>query len=499
MTDKRQSDALHLADIADDGAWTFVIGVRKEIAAELRRQYAEIETLRTGYEAARLEVGSLQLQLTDQGRVLEKVMHELVQTHRSTNGEQTTTYAALPDEQVAFERHYRHLDLSRERDAWGNLRYTHDAVSLAWESWQVRASHGQAPAGAAPACWIPPEREGEYHSSLTITAYREPMAGWEPLYRAHTAQAAPAAVAGPIGYGPKVTVKRRCSDCKACNSESYAVQGDSGHYVYCEHPSLPERKYIGDTNWNTPHWCPVAAPTTQPAPQQEARPVTPYTCPKCHALWLHWPAEQSGFGMDTLNCRSTTHCDYCEKGGVEQLERLERVPAALKAPQQEAQEPVGYTHASWIAEAKRGGGGSFVGRKNAAFDVPIYTAPLPSPAAQGDVLSDDAVRVPLDSLHADAAYLIGRLREGSMPYARAIEIIRERIDAAKAAIRARAAHGDALDAARYRWLRAKADWDNEGGHSAWLLQISSNTAGMNPDDFDRDMDAALAAQREVKP
>lgn len=41
-----------------------------------------------------------------------------------------------------------------------------------------------------PTCWIPPEREGEYHSSSTITAYREPMAGWEPLYRANTAQAA---------------------------------------------------------------------------------------------------------------------------------------------------------------------------------------------------------------------------------------------------------------------------------------------------------------------
>jgi len=65
-------------------------------------------------------------------------------------------------------------------------------------------------------------------------------------------------------------------------------------------------------------------------------------------------------------------------------------------------------------------------------------------AAQGDALSD-AVRVPLDSLHADAAYLIGRLREDSMPYARVIEIIRERIDAAKAAIRARAAKGDIPD------------------------------------------------------
>lgn len=90
----------------------------------------------------------------------------------------------------------------------------------------------------------------------------------------------------------------------------------------------------------------------------------------------------------------------------------------------------------------------------------FYTAPQPSPTphgqvpvVQGDALSD-AVRVPLDSLHADAAYLIGRLREGSMPYALVIEIIRERIDAAKAAIHARAAQGDALDAARLDWLDA---------------------------------------------
>lgn len=63
-----------------------------------------------------------------------------------------------------------------------------------------------------------------------------------------------------------------------------------------------------------------------------ARPVTPLQCPKCSALWLHWPAEQTGFGKDTLNCRSEKHCDYCEKAGVEHLQRLERVPATLQAP-----------------------------------------------------------------------------------------------------------------------------------------------------------------------
>lgn len=71
----------------------------------------------------------------------------------------------------------------------------------------------------------------------------------------------------------------------------------------------------------------------QPAQTGEARPVTPYTCPKCHALWLHWPAEQIGIDKDTLNCRSPDHCHYCETAGVEQLKRLERIPAALHAPQ----------------------------------------------------------------------------------------------------------------------------------------------------------------------
>lgn len=87
----------------------------------------------------------------------------------------------------------------------------------------------------------------------------------------------------------------------------------------------------------------------------------------------------------------------------------------------------------------------YIGRLRAAL-ASAPAQPVAEPAKADSVLEDalsDAVRVPLDSLHADAAYLIGRLREGSMPYARVIGIIRERIDAAKAAIRARASHGQA--------------------------------------------------------
>lgn len=58
-------------------------------------------------------------------------------------------------------------------------------------------------------------------------------------------------------YGPDERIVRTCNACKACVSESYRCQSDSGHDVYCTHPALPERKRIGDTTWSTPDWCPV--------------------------------------------------------------------------------------------------------------------------------------------------------------------------------------------------------------------------------------------------
>ena len=55
--------------------------------------------------------------------------------------------------------------------------------------------------------------------------------------------------------GPKTQIKRSCFECEKCISESYHVQGDSGHDVYCGY--YPDKRYIGDTNWTTPAWCPV--------------------------------------------------------------------------------------------------------------------------------------------------------------------------------------------------------------------------------------------------
>ena len=56
--------------------------------------------------------------------------------------------------------------------------------------------------------------------------------------------------------GPKKTVSHSCFNCKYCESTSYNVQGDSGHDVYCNHNDKDNPDYIGDTNWNTPKWCP---------------------------------------------------------------------------------------------------------------------------------------------------------------------------------------------------------------------------------------------------
>ena len=63
-------------------------------------------------------------------------------------------------------------------------------------------------------------------------------------------------------YGPEVTERRSCLNCQACKSESYHVQGDSGHDVYCTHPAFQsdpkQRKFIGDSTWTTPSWCPAS-------------------------------------------------------------------------------------------------------------------------------------------------------------------------------------------------------------------------------------------------
>lgn len=208
----------------------------------------------------------------------------------------------------------------------------------------------------------------------------------------------------------------------------------------------------------------AAWPSEFPHEQMDAVALARYKVMPSHESMFHRFAVVAGDGSQQLYIGREVECENMARkfagafldGAFAFHSMLAAAPttqpAPQPAPQQEAQEPVAVVVPCYTPSGKR------VALYSAKQDLPIgtqlYTAPQPSPAAQGDALSDDAVRVPLDNLHADAAYLIGRLREGSMPYARAIEIIRERIDAAKAAIRARAAQGDALDTMRLDWLDA---------------------------------------------
>lgn len=59
-----------------------------------------------------------------------------------------------------------------------------------------------------------------------------------------------------------------------------------------------------------------------------------------------------------------------------------------------------------------------------------------APVQQGATELPDSIRVPLDSLHADALYLTSRVAQGTMSAVRLSQVIRERIDAAKAALQA---------------------------------------------------------------
>lgn len=81
-----QPEALQLADDLDAEAgritqYTNSRGdlLRELAAAELRRQHAEIETMRAGYSAARLEIESLQARIQELGKAARDVNSRRVQ------------------------------------------------------------------------------------------------------------------------------------------------------------------------------------------------------------------------------------------------------------------------------------------------------------------------------------------------------------------------------------------------------------------------------------
>ena len=81
----------------------------------------------------------------------------------------------------------------------------------------------------------------------------------------------------------------------------------------------------------------------------------------------------------------------------------------------------------------------------------------------------EALRVPLDSLHADAGYLCGRLLNGSLTQEQVVESIRRRIDAAKLA----ALTAQAISAEPAEHVQNPAENEHVAG------DVSGNGAGLN--------------------
>lgn len=293
MTDKRQSDALHLAGIADDGAWTFVIGVRKEIAAELRRQSAEIETLHMGYAAARLEIESLKSQSAAQrwnpmenGNSETALQMAAVIAHRD---------AALPDAPLPV--------FSKGPWTFKETGQSFSGAELdeaAFVAYRDRASREQAPASTSGdfirrtnedyAAWCATKYTPEFNSKGPdlhgLWAWQEQQRRMDDLLRQ-----------APINLNCKSEQKRRATlwGFVPAQAAPAAVAGPSLYQVMAVAKAIHATTPDAD-DWDSLRQCEVdalrgraekvlaalaAAPTTQPAPQQEAQEPAAVVVP-CH-------------------------------------------------------------------------------------------------------------------------------------------------------------------------------------------------------------------------
>lgn len=280
MTDK-QPEALRLADTLEEPLHDFPepTTLEAEAAAELRRQYAELESLRTGYAAARLEIESLKT-------------------------------AILAE----------------------------------------RASHGQAPASKIEGLTavqepLGAEFEKVLHDNLFDLYEESPHTASHEKAPAH---AAPAAVAGPVAV---LKFERGTP----------GRQNEMPRVVSCNW--MPDGEYEVYL---------AAAPTTQPAPQQEVQANT-----KTHDLL----GTMIGLFLGAKDKIGYKPGSVVDKVVAEAVEHLKDWPYPEPAPQQEAQEPVAVVVPCYTPLACR------MALYSAKQDLPIgtqlYTSPQPTQAQAG--------------------------------------------------------------------------------------------------------------------
>ena len=143
MTNEQQPEPLRIAALLEKtGAQG---SLRDEAASELLRQHAELETLRTGYAAARLEIESLKAQLAAQqpgvayAALPEPITYQIAVLKACEHGDALVGWRVEPSRQ-SFDASMRpKRKLYTEGDMHDFADRTH----------ALRASHGQAPAAVA--------------------------------------------------------------------------------------------------------------------------------------------------------------------------------------------------------------------------------------------------------------------------------------------------------------------------------------------------------------
>ena len=221
MTDKQQPAQFDWATELSDaqGHVTLSEQEAKEIGARLRRMGEklkayedlddaadDVQLLRMGYAAARLEIESLKVQSAEHAKEQADELAVAYMCGASREKElaaqQTaTTYAALPDEREAFEAMMRSQTFdSLKRLSDGS--YESYEARVGWLAWNVRASHGQAPAGATlPDGWVPLTitHEGQYPEEVAYgpQIMMDRLGKWLGKYFAQATECVPAPATPP--------------------------------------------------------------------------------------------------------------------------------------------------------------------------------------------------------------------------------------------------------------------------------------------------------------
>lgn len=464
MTDKQQPEALALADICEDESRSNPDDYRWKAAAYLRRQQAELETLRAklktyedlgdaaddvqllrmGYAAARLEIESLRGQATAaQAVVSAGLVAKLEAAHRAVHPtakaaliEEAAELLAAPPAQpvgaqqpgatyatLTYQWREKVAELADQLEkcgaAWirtnGGTTYNvgrNDGAKFAaselrkvladeTEHAALRAAHGQAPAQAAP------DVSG-YVSEWAggICTADEAMTGIAKLYGA---QAAPVAVAGP-SEAVKFTDQSTADPVEKARRYLTAMGDQRRNSAYFYDDGYPRRESAQDALATLAVLEQLAAaPTTQPALQLPERDASV-------------PAEQQGLfrKFEVRRVDGTDKPGGKHHGCTYFVLDVDHDPCARPALAAYAA-ACEATHPALAADLLTKWGAA--------------PTTQPTPAAQGDAL--DTIR--LDWLDADESRCVFHLGKSwytrpsyGMPYRKRASL-REAIDAARAA------------------------------------------------------------------